>query len=151
MGKNKNLGYVLLAIGVALMLLTFFLAFNAFRNPESLEEFAELVPGTTNGEDLAEATAQLVSVLIYIVAALLLWVMGSIGGKVLKYSIKLVRSPGDTPRARTSQRSSKKKSQSRKRSQPQQPQQQPPQPQPQQPQQQPPQPQQQQSQEQPPQ
>jgi len=102
MGNNKNLGYVLLAIGVALMLLTFFLAFNAFRNPESLEGFAELLPSTSNGEDVAEAMAQIVSVLIYIVAALLLWVMGSIGGKILIHSIKLVRSPGDTPRARTS-------------------------------------------------
>ncbi|MFP3871552.1 MAG: hypothetical protein ACLFVL_01565 [Candidatus Aenigmatarchaeota archaeon] len=92
-GKNEKIGFGLLALGIALLLLTFYLAMNAFLNPGSIAQFKELVPGTTGGEEFSEAMAQLVSVLVYIVAAILLWVMGSIGGRITMHGIKMLEVP----------------------------------------------------------
>ncbi|MFP4142413.1 MAG: hypothetical protein ACOCTN_04000 [Candidatus Natronoplasma sp.] len=84
---NRKTGYIILAVGLALLLFTFYLAIQAFLGAEYIQNFEDLV--VTN----REGVAALVDVLIYVIPILLLVVMASIGGKVMHYGIKLIRTP----------------------------------------------------------
>ncbi len=84
---NKKTGYIVIALGLVLLFFTFYLAVRPFLEPEFLEPFKDLV------EMNREGIAGLVDVLIFLIPAILLFVMGSIGGKVVHYGIKLVRIP----------------------------------------------------------
>ncbi|GEM_PF-1914041 len=108
--KNQIIGYVFLALGIALLVTTFALAMYAFISPEFIEEFQELVP-PANGEEIIEAVEQIMYILIFVIAAILLWVMGSIGGKITLYSLKLIRTP-DFSKKKSSSSSKKEKSKS---------------------------------------
>ncbi len=52
-------------------------------NPDTLEGFSELAP-STSGE-----FGQLVQIMIYFVGVMLLWVMGSIAGRLAKHGIDM--------------------------------------------------------------
>lgn len=110
--KNQIVGYVFLALGIALLVVTFALAMYAFISPDFIEEFTELVP-PANGEGISEAVEQVMYILIFVIAVILLWVMGSIGGKITLYSLKLIRTP-DFSKKKSSSSSKRKKSKSSK-------------------------------------
>lgn len=82
---NRKTGYLILSIGLGLLLFTFYLAIMAFLGPNYIQGFENLVQ--TN----REGVAALVDVLIYLIPILLLSVMGAIGGKVMHYGVKLVK------------------------------------------------------------
>ncbi|MBS3790311.1 MAG: hypothetical protein KGY66_05280 [Candidatus Thermoplasmatota archaeon] len=85
--KNKTTGYVVFALGIALLLVTFYLAIYTYLNPEFIKGFSDLVE-TSEGE-----LAPFVDFLIYLIPALFLFAMGSICGKITKYGFKMIRSP----------------------------------------------------------
>ncbi len=87
--KNNNqiFGYIVLVIGLVLLLITFYLAINMLLYPDTLQAFSELVDTEGGGID------NLVEVMLYFFPLVLLLVMGSMGGRIAKYGIKLVRSP----------------------------------------------------------
>lgn len=87
--KNNNqiFGYIVLVTGLVLLFVTFFLAINLFLNPETMKGFSELVETSGGGIN------NLVKVMLYFFPLVLLLVMGSTGGRIASYGIKLVRSP----------------------------------------------------------
>lgn len=87
--KNNNqiFGYIVLVIGLILLLATFYLAINMFLNPDTMQDFSSLVDTGGGGIN------NLVEVMLYFFPLVLLLVMGSMGGRIAKYGIKLVRSP----------------------------------------------------------
>lgn len=90
-------GLIVFALGIGLLCLTFYLAFTSFVEPEKLFPFGELISGfQVEGAEgleraLAEALGNLIKLSGYIVAALLLWIMGSIGGKIAKIGIEMYK------------------------------------------------------------
>ena len=77
--KNRTIGLMLLALGVALLCFVFYLGYMAFTNPDTLAGFAALMDS-----DLYRFPA-------YVIAIGLLWVMGSIAGRVVKYGLVLAK------------------------------------------------------------
>jgi len=102
MDSNKSVGYGIIVLGIVLLLITFALAINAFLNPDFIEGFAELV------ETNREGIAGLVDMLIYLIPAILLFVMGSIGGKIISYGVKLVGSPDPDSEKRSGKQTGRK-------------------------------------------
>lgn len=86
--KNNNqiFGYVVLIIGLILLLITFYLAINMFLYPDTMQAFSDLIDTGGGGID------NLVEVMLYFFPLVLLLVMGSMGGRIATYGIKLVRS-----------------------------------------------------------
>jgi len=85
--KNKTTGYVVFGLGIALLLVTFYLAIHTYLNPEFIEGFSDLV------EVGDEGLAPLVDFLIYLIPGIFLFAMGSVAGKITKYGIQMIRSP----------------------------------------------------------
>lgn len=91
-------GLMVFALGVGLLCLTFYLAFSSYLEPEKLFPFSELIPSLRiEGPEglekaLIEAIGNLTKLSGYIIAALLLWIMGSIGGRIAKIGIEIYRS-----------------------------------------------------------
>ncbi len=81
-----------MGLGLAILVLIFVVTLNTFLNPESIDQFSKLVPDEPSDRDIVVAVWQFVSILIYVVAALLLWVMASVGSRISKQGIKLIRS-----------------------------------------------------------
>lgn len=90
---NKNSGYGLLGLGLGILVLTFVFALYTFLNPGSISQFSELVPDEPSNGEIVKGVWQGVSVLIYVIAALLLWIMASVGSRITKHGISLIRSP----------------------------------------------------------
>ncbi len=85
--KDKLLGQytgiIVFISGVILLIFTFYIVYQVFMNPDTLEGFSELAP-STSGE-----FGQLVQIMIYFVGVMLLWVMGSIAGRLAKHGIDM--------------------------------------------------------------
>ncbi len=90
--SNKKMGYGIVFLGVILLTTTFFLGLYTLLNPDFIEEFSDLI--TTEGDGIAA----LVDMLIYIIPVLLLFVMGSIGGRIIKHGLNLIKIPDQTGR-----------------------------------------------------
>jgi len=85
--KNKTTGYVVFALGVILLLVTFALAIYTYLNPTFIQGFSDLVE-VGNGD-----FAPFVDFLIYLIPAIFLFAMGSVAGKITKYGIQMIKSP----------------------------------------------------------
>ncbi len=85
--KNKTTGYVVFALGIILLIVTFYLAIHTYLNPEFIEGFSDLVDVGDEG------VGQFVDFLIYIIPVLFLFAMGSVAGKITRYGIKMITSP----------------------------------------------------------
>ncbi len=94
---NKNrIGVAIFALGLILLLFTFYTAFSVFTNPSALEGFSQLIPKGEGGGVLGSVF----NIVIYVVGALLLWVMGSISGRIAKHGIKIyISTPTNEERA----------------------------------------------------
>lgn len=85
MEKLAIFSLAVILLGIFLLGFTFYLAYSAFINPEILTKFNILIPGISATQPFSQFT-----VLIgYVVAFLLLWVMGSVAGKMVKYGIDI--------------------------------------------------------------
>ncbi len=85
--KNKTTGYVVFALGVLLLLVTFSLAIYTYLNPTFIEGFSDLVE--LGNQDFAP----FVDFLIYLIPAIFLFAMGSVAGKITRYGIQMIKSP----------------------------------------------------------
>ncbi len=85
--ENKIIGIGLLVLGISLMLVTFFFAVNTLINPGFIKGFSELIPVSGSS-----GIGNIVHAIIYFVPAIILFVMGGIGGRILKHGIVLIRS-----------------------------------------------------------
>jgi len=85
--KNKATGYVVFALGIVLLLVTFYLAIHTYLNPVFIEGFSDLV------EVGDEGIAPLVDFLIYLIPGIFLFAMGSVAGKITKYGIQMIKTP----------------------------------------------------------
>jgi len=79
-------GLIVFFLGIGLLCFTFFLTFITFVDPSRLSPFRDLIPSSVNGE-----YESLVEVLVYFLAVLILWVMGSIGGRITKTGIEMYK------------------------------------------------------------
>ena len=79
-------GLIVFFLGIGLLCLTFFLAFVTFIDPSKISPFKELIPNSVEGE-----TESLVEVLVYLIAVIILWVMGSIGGRIAKTGLEMYK------------------------------------------------------------
>lgn len=79
--QNRTAGQIVFALGVGLLCSVFALGVLAFLDPGTLAGFADLVPESGLYQTLA-----------YLIAVGLLWVMGSIAGRILSYGLAMVRS-----------------------------------------------------------
>ncbi|MFW6040518.1 MAG: hypothetical protein ACOC85_01635 [Thermoplasmatota archaeon] len=83
---GQSSGLVVFIIGILLLLFTFYLAYNIFMDPTSLERFLEVVP-----EAQEEMLGDLFGMIIYFVAVALLFAMGVIAGMIAKHGIGMFR------------------------------------------------------------
>jgi len=94
MGENNSgvnyLGLAVLILGLGLLLLTFFTAYSFISNPESLTKFAALAPEVSG--EMGSIISPVLEIVSYLVAAILLWVMGSISGRVMKHGLEMFES-----------------------------------------------------------
>lgn len=74
------------ALGLILLVMTFFATFMIFRNPAVLEAFSKLIP-IVNVQEGPLMMNNIFKVITYAIAVLLLWVMGSISGRIAKHGI----------------------------------------------------------------
>lgn len=82
---NKNrIGVAIFSLGLILLLFTFYTAFSVFTNPSALEGFSQIIPETEGG-----LLGGVFNIVVYVIGALLLWVMGSISGRIAKHGIKI--------------------------------------------------------------
>lgn len=79
-------GLVVFFLGIALLILTFVFALLAFLNPERIEAFTDLIPGSEGEFEGA------IKAIGYLVAIALLWVMGSIAGRIVGHGIQMFKS-----------------------------------------------------------
>lgn len=82
------IGLAVFFLGVALLILTFYTAYSVFTNPETLKGFAALGPEVEGGE-IGKLIGPVVEMMSYVIAGLLLWVMGSVGGRIAKHGMKM--------------------------------------------------------------
>lgn len=83
-------GLAVFFLGVGLLAFTFYMAYTAFTNPSILSNFAELAPKVEG--KASEIIGPIVEIIPYLIAALLLWVMGSISGRIAKHGLSLFSS-----------------------------------------------------------
>ncbi|MBM4445216.1 MAG: hypothetical protein FJ020_07945 [Chloroflexi bacterium] len=79
-------GLVVFFLGIVLLLVTFVFALLAFLNPERIEAFTDLIPASEGEFEGA------IKAMGYIVAVALLWVMGSLGGRIVGHGIQMFKS-----------------------------------------------------------
>lgn len=89
--SRNGIGLAVFALGLILLIFTFYTAFSVFRNPSALEAFSELIP-TTGGQQGMEMINNIFKIITYAIGALLLWVMGSISGRIAKHGINIYTS-----------------------------------------------------------
>jgi len=91
---QERLGFVLglsvFLIGIILLLATFYLAYSVFTNPNSITVFSALAP-EVEGE-MKPLIGPVVDMMPYSLVALMLWVMGSVSGRVAKRGLELFNS-----------------------------------------------------------
>lgn len=85
--KNKTTGYIVFALGILLLLVTFALAIYTYLNPTFIQGFSDLVE--VGNQDFAP----FVDFLIYLIPAIFLFAMGSVAGKITRYGIQMIKSP----------------------------------------------------------
>ena len=79
-------GLVVFFLGIALLLVTFVFALLAFLNPERIEAFTDLIPASEGEFEGA------IKAIGYLVAVALLWVMGSVAGRIAGHGIQMFKS-----------------------------------------------------------
>lgn len=92
MDKKKislGTGLGVFLIGIILLLFTFYTAYSVFTNPETLTGFQVLIPEMSG--EASQVIGPIVKIMSYIVAGILLWVMGSISGRIAKYGITMFK------------------------------------------------------------
>jgi len=90
MNKNEVIGFLTFGIGIGLLFFTFYTAYKILTEPKIILPFSELVPlPQTIG--IGEIIAPIIKIAIYIIPIGLLSIMGSIGGRIVKYGIVLLR------------------------------------------------------------
>lgn len=86
-GKTGSIsGLVVFFLGIVMLILTFVFALLAFLNPERIQAFTDLIPASEGEFEGA------IKAIGYIVAIALLWVMGSIGGRVVAHGVQMFKS-----------------------------------------------------------
>lgn len=80
------IGLVVFFVGIVLLILTFVYAILAFLNPERIQAFTDLIPASEGEFEGA------IKAIGYLVAIALLWVMGSIGGRLTAHGIQMFKS-----------------------------------------------------------
>ncbi len=88
---KDSIGLFLLLLGAALLILTFFTTYKVFMNPASLEGFAQLVTPSDG-----QGVGKILKVAIYPIAGLLLWVMGSVSGRLANQGYKMYTTEFDS-------------------------------------------------------
>ncbi len=98
---RKIFEILVIVLGIGLLALTFSTAYKMFTNPSAMEGFDELTPegkieispgGGGNTVDVSNAVKPILRVFSYVVGGLLLWVMGSVGGRITKHGVSMYRS-----------------------------------------------------------
>ena len=98
---RKILEIAVIVLGIGLLIFTFSTAYSMFTNPSALEGYDKLTPEGSieisigeNGStaDLSNAIKPVLKITSYMVGGLLLWVMGSIGGRIIKHGVSMYRS-----------------------------------------------------------
>lgn len=79
-------GLVVFFLGIALIVVTFVFALLAFLNPERIQAFTNLIPASEGEFEGA------IKAIGYVVAVGLLWVMGSLAGRMAGHGIQMFKS-----------------------------------------------------------
>ena len=91
--KVNYLGIGVLIVGVVLLFATFYLAYSAFTNPEAIANFSQIAP-TVEGE-AGQIIGPIFQILTYFIAIFLIWVMGSVSGRIAKQGLNMYRKSVD--------------------------------------------------------
>lgn len=83
-GFKDTFGFALFLLGAGLLIFTFFTAYRVFTNPTTLGGFAELVSPSGG-----QGVGKILKIAVYPIAGLLLWVMGSVSGRLAKHGLKM--------------------------------------------------------------
>jgi len=78
-------GLLVFFVGIGLLIFTFVLAYLAFTNPDRIKTFTDLIPVSGGGyKDALKALG-------YVVAIGLLWMMGSLAGRIVGHGIGMFK------------------------------------------------------------
>ena len=113
--KNKTTGYIVFALGIVLLVVTFYLGIHTYLNPEFIEGFSDLVE-TENGD-----FAPFLDFLIYLIPPFFLFAMGSVAGKISKNGFKMIKTPEKKNKGNVGSRKKPPTTPQTKRTTPQQP------------------------------
>jgi hypothetical protein len=80
--KEKIGGLITFSLGIGLLCFTFYVALITFNSPEKIAPFGQLIPNSSEFGGITKVGG-------YLIAFLLLWIMGSVAGKITKYGIEL--------------------------------------------------------------
>lgn len=83
--RNKTASQLMLALGVGLLCGVFALGLLAFLRPGTLAGYSELFPGESG----------ILRIVSYVTAIALLWVMGTVAGKIVSHGLPLARSESE--------------------------------------------------------
>ena len=101
---RKIFEILIIVLGIGLLALTFSTAYKMFTNPSTMEGFDELTPegkieitmgqqnGGENTMDVSSTIKPILKITSYMIGGLLLWVMGSVGGRITKHGVSMYRS-----------------------------------------------------------
>jgi len=87
---KSNLGLMVFFIGIGLLILTFYFTYSVFVNPGLVSGFANLAP-SVDGE-LGEILEPVLKMASYLIPVFLLWVMGSISGRIASKGLSMDKS-----------------------------------------------------------
>lgn len=97
--ERKILEVLVIVLGIGLLVLTFSTAYSMFTNPSALEGYDELTPEGEieitmggNTANVSEPVKPALRTVSYVIGGLLLWVMGSIAGRIIKHGASMYKS-----------------------------------------------------------
>ncbi|MFP4005783.1 MAG: hypothetical protein ACLFUR_03570 [Candidatus Hadarchaeia archaeon] len=86
--SSQGMGLIIFFLGIGLIILTFYFAYSVFTEPGALKRFAELAPKSKS--EIIESITKMAS---YLVAAILLWIMGSISSRIAEKGLEMYQTP----------------------------------------------------------
>ncbi len=89
---SKKNGFILLAVGIGLLALTFFLFLKAFSDPGFFQDLVGLLENASIGQ-IIEPIPLVINLIMLPITVAFLWVIGKIGEKVTAHAITLIKSP----------------------------------------------------------
>lgn len=91
-GEGRIIGLIVFSIGIALLIITFYIGLSFLIDPRRLAAFAELIPEPKDLDGVFPGISIIITrVIAYVIPVLLIFVLGYIASKVISQGIIMYR------------------------------------------------------------